>query len=57
MFERGKAADHIVAMAVVALIGLSIGCNHAIPRFGVGGRYEEGMDQFLRGRQEIWISP
>jgi tetratricopeptide (TPR) repeat protein len=25
-------------------------CNHAIPRFGVGGRYEEGREQFLRGR-------
>ena len=26
------------------------GCSHAIPRFGVGGRYEEGKEQFLRGR-------
>jgi len=25
-------------------------CTHAIPRFGTGGRYEEGKDQFLRGR-------
>src|ERR1051325_1548638 len=50
MFQRGKAAGHIAAIAAIALIGLSIGCNHAIPRFGVGGRYEEGMDQFLRGR-------
>lgn len=29
---------------------LAIGCNHAIPRFGIGGRYEEGKEQFLRGR-------
>ena len=50
MFERGKVAGHTVAVAVAALIGVCIGCNHAIPRFGVGGRYEEGMDQFLRGR-------
>ena len=35
---------------VVALIAICMGCNHAIPRFGVGGKYEEGMDQFLRGR-------
>ena len=35
---------------VVALIAVCMGCNHAIPRFGVGGKYEEGMDQFLRGR-------
>lgn len=25
-------------------------CTHAIPRFGVGGRYEEGKEQFLKGR-------
>jgi len=26
------------------------GCGYAVPRFGVGGRYEEARDQFLRGR-------
>ena len=25
-------------------------CAHAIPRFGVGGHYEEGKEQFLKGR-------
>jgi tetratricopeptide (TPR) repeat protein len=35
---------------VVSLVSFSLACNHAIPRFGVGGRYEEGRDQFLRGR-------
>lgn len=25
-------------------------CTHGIPRFGTGGRYEEGKDQFLMGR-------
>jgi tetratricopeptide (TPR) repeat protein len=34
---------------IVVLLAL-IGCNHAIPRFGVGGRYEEGRDQFFRGK-------
>ena len=34
----------------IGFIGVLVGCNHYIPRFGVGGRYEEGMDQFLRGR-------
>ena len=29
---------------------LSLSCTHYIPRFGVGGRYEEGREQFLRGR-------
>ena len=50
MFERRKAVGRIAAVAVIALIGVCIGCNHAIPRFGVGGRYEEGFDQFMRGR-------
>jgi hypothetical protein len=27
-----------------------IGCSHSIPRFGIGGRYEEGRDQFFRGK-------
>jgi tetratricopeptide (TPR) repeat protein len=25
-------------------------CSNTLPRFGFGGRYEEGRDQFLRGR-------
>jgi len=48
MFRRGKSVRR--AGIVVALIAICMGCNHAIPRFGVGGKYEEGMDQFLRGR-------
>src|SRR5215813_5059322 len=50
MLERRKPVGRIAAIAVIALIGICIGCNHAIPRFGVGGRYEEGFDQFMRGR-------
>jgi tetratricopeptide (TPR) repeat protein len=50
MIERGKPVRRIAVGAVIALIGVCIGCNHAIPRFGVGGRYEEGFDQFMRGR-------
>ena len=35
----------------VFFLGLSaLGCNHPIPYFGMGGRYEEGKEQFLRGR-------
>lgn len=34
----------------VSLALMSLACNHAIPYFGVGGRYEEGKEQFLRGR-------
>jgi tetratricopeptide (TPR) repeat protein len=29
---------------------LIYGCSNSLPRFGTGGRYEEGRDQFLRGR-------
>ncbi len=29
---------------------LIYGCSNSMPRFGTGGRYEEGRDQFLRGR-------
>ena len=37
--------------AVFILLSLLMGCtSQHIPRFGVGGRYEEGKDQFLRGR-------
>src|SRR5215204_4164860 len=36
-------------LTMILLMAL-IGCNHAIPRFGTGGRYEEGRDQFFRGK-------
>jgi tetratricopeptide (TPR) repeat protein len=40
--------------AVLVFIGvlsvLAAGCTANLPRFGTGGRYEEGRDQFLRGR-------
>ena len=49
MNQFRKAKLNCVA-ALGLLVSLSIGCTHAIPRFGVGGRYEEGRDQFLRGR-------
>jgi tetratricopeptide (TPR) repeat protein len=34
----------------VLLVCFTLGCNHYIPRFGIGGRYEEGREQFFRGR-------
>lgn len=33
----------------ILLIALGCSMSH-IPRFGIGGRYEEGREQFLRGR-------
>ena len=36
--------------ALLVITISTLACNHGIPRFGTGGRYEEGRDQFLRGR-------
>lgn len=47
-FQRFKL---LICYVVVTTLSLAlVGCTHNIPRFGVGGRYEEGRDQFLRGR-------
>jgi tetratricopeptide (TPR) repeat protein len=35
--------------AAIVCLG-AISCSNTLPRFGVGGRYEEGKDQFFRGR-------
>jgi len=36
---------------VILLSSFSFGCSsHSIPRFGVGGRYQDGIGQFMRGR-------
>lgn len=43
--------NHRLAVAAILLIvGFTSACNHWVPRFGIGGRYEEGREQFLRGR-------
>jgi tetratricopeptide (TPR) repeat protein len=36
--------------AIGLLVCLSGACTHHVPRFGIGGRYEEGKAQFLLGR-------
>lgn len=49
--EKRKTLCHQLAVSLMLLMVTgSLACNHYIPRFGVGGRYEEGRDQFLRGR-------
>ena len=50
MFRKSKIINGFDVVAAVALLSFSLGCNHWVPRFGVGGRYEEGIEQFLRGR-------
>jgi tetratricopeptide (TPR) repeat protein len=42
--------DYLVVVIISVLSVLVGGCTANIPRFGTGGRYEEGKDQFLRGR-------
>ena len=34
----------------IALASFTMACTHYIPRFGIGGKYEEGKAQFLLGR-------
>jgi tetratricopeptide (TPR) repeat protein len=35
--------------AAIVCLGV-VSCSNTLPRFGLGGRYEEGKDQFFRGR-------
>ena len=46
MKTRYSVGWFVAAFACLALTS----CSNTIPRFGVGGQYEEGRDQFLRGR-------
>ncbi|MSP40041.1 MAG: tetratricopeptide repeat protein [Deltaproteobacteria bacterium] len=39
-----------ICFGLVLLVTMAIGCSHAVPYFGMGGRYEEGKEQFMRGR-------
>ena len=48
---RAKTRAGFTQFFLLAICYLLIaGCTHYIPRFGIGGRYEEGRDQFFRGR-------
>ena len=49
--NRSRSFPHwIFFSAVISLVCFISACTHYIPRFGIGGRYEEGREQFLRGR-------
>jgi len=50
MSEKRRVFRRVIFGFAIALLSFSLACNHYIPRFGVGGRYEEGREQFLRGR-------
>ena len=47
VLRRGFITGYLLLAAGYLLVSA---CNIAIPRFGTGGRYLEGRDQFLRGR-------
>lgn len=49
IIQRNYSAATMLAIAVLVSFLISCSQDH-IPRFGIGGRYEEGKDQFLRGR-------
>lgn len=40
----------VFALSLAALVSACGIGSHDIPRFGIGGRYQEGEDQILRGR-------
>jgi tetratricopeptide (TPR) repeat protein len=40
----------LFALSLLALLSACALGSHDIPRFGIGGRYQQGKDQFLRGR-------
>ncbi|MGH7928164.1 MAG: tetratricopeptide repeat protein [Candidatus Binatia bacterium] len=51
MRTRSTYSMAAILLSAVIFVPLLAGCTaEQIPRFGIGGRYEEGRDQFLRGR-------
>ena len=47
--EKPHGQFHTICLLAL-VVTLLAGCTSNLPRFGVGGRYEEGREQFLRGR-------
>jgi tetratricopeptide (TPR) repeat protein len=52
MDTRKQSRHWFLKLAAVVLLQtvLVAGCTFDLPRFGIGGRYEEGREQFFRGR-------
>src|ERR1043166_5587050 len=51
MKPLGRNSNRLFLLAAASLALVAVACSSAsIPRFGAGGRYEEGREQFLRGR-------
>jgi tetratricopeptide (TPR) repeat protein len=51
MNKTTRRCHLMISYPVITIVFIIIAaCTHYIPRFGIGGRYEEGRDQFFRGR-------
>lgn len=51
MKDRAWAPKRLFLVLLLMVMSFTwTSCTHTIPRFGIGGRYEEGRDQFFRGR-------
>jgi tetratricopeptide (TPR) repeat protein len=48
--KQARRINAVLLFFAGILSVLAAGCTANLPRFGTGGRYEEGKDQFLRGR-------
>jgi tetratricopeptide (TPR) repeat protein len=42
--------NQVTISGLIIVVSFLSACSQNIPRFGIGGRYEEGRAQFLRGR-------
>ena len=45
-----RFSNQVTISGLIIVVSFLSACSHNIPRFGIGGRYEEGRAQFLRGR-------
>jgi tetratricopeptide (TPR) repeat protein len=48
---KSRYSGYSISWLLAAIVCLgTASCSNTLPRFGLGGRYEEGKDQFFRGR-------
>ena len=51
MYLAMKTRSSVVGWVFAAFVCFgAVSCSNTLPRFGLGGQYEEGKDQFFRGR-------
>lgn len=48
---KSRCSGYYVSWFFIVIVFLgAVSCSNTLPRLGVGGQYEEGKDQFFRGR-------